>query len=240
MRTAIRSICVLLPTLFLRAYGEQSVWDKHVTAFDYDHAQTALVLRDLEQISQGLDSAGGHGITFIMPTRYWWSDSSLTIHLTNATLKELAQYVAELYGGYCVFGDRSVYWCGFQMTGPPGYHRAGVVGRVLDHDSQTPITNAAFATDSDITNSVLFLPDGRFVAAVDYHINRPFCDSVYIYREEDDHFTMTVSAPGYETKAVEVTGGDREANQILIEMKKCQPAARPYGSPATGSPSGQP
>ena len=239
MNTHMRYILCLLLTAITSVYAANSSYlDNPAPDLIYDNIHAGVILQDIERISKQMDPAG-NGIRFVAaePSEYFsWTNQPVSLHLTGISLMKSIQYLSEVCGLRAIFGIQNVFLCGSQLGGPPVVHRAGIVGRIVDAETRNPITNAVFVSEQHLTNAVAVLPDGRFMGAVDYYINRPFCDGVFIYRTEDDEYTITVSAPGHDTQAVKVSGGDREADDILIEMKKCQQAGAGYPPQGVGSP----
>ena len=231
-------LCLLLTSSTSVYAANSSYMDNPAPDLFYDNVPAGDILQDIERISKQMDPAG-NGIRFVAaePNEYYnWTSSPVTLNLTNISSRQSIQYLSEVCGVIPIFGIQNVFLCGSQLGGPPGVHRAGIVGRLVDAETRDPITNAVFVSEKHLTNAVAVLPDGRFMGAIDYYINRPFCDGVFIYRTEDDEFTITVSVPGYDTQAVKVSGGDREADEIMIEMKKCQQAGAGYPPQGVGSP----
>ena len=238
MNTQIHSLLCLLVTSITSAYATDSTyWDKPAPDLIYDNVSAVNILQDIECISQQLDPSN-KGLHFVTaPHDYYnWPDAPVTLHLTNISLRQSIQYLSEVCGLLPIFGTHNVFLCGSQLGGPPRVHRAGIAGRLVDVETHSPITNAVFVSERHRTNAVATLPDGRFMGAIDYYINRPFCDGVFIYRTEDDEYDITVSAPGYDSQTIKVMGGDQQADEILIEMKKCQQAVPGYPPQGVGSP----
>jgi len=202
--------------------GESSIWDATIPSLRYTSTSISKVLSDIEDYSRKSDPSGT-GIRIVWPNTYWASTNGvISLNITNYSIGDSVQLIAELSDFHVAFGERTAYFCASPISGPPIYRRAGVLGRISDAANDAPITNASFITYPSITNIVHIDSSGKFVGAIDYLVRRPQHDYMRIYRAKDDHFEVDVTAPGYCTQEIMVKNGDNELDNILIKLKKCQ------------------
>ena len=216
-------LCAIMATNV--AGGEASFWHARIPVFNYDSAKVERVVSDIEAFSKDRDPS--HiGIRIVIPhDDKPLHPSTLTLHLSDVALLDTVLYSAEVLGYSTIRDDRNIYFCESIMGGPTPRHRAGIVGRIADAETGQAITSAVFRTYPGITNSVLITTNGDFVAALDVPAYRPWCGGMRFYRDQDDHFDLAVSAPGYDSITLEVDGSDGSEDAIAIKMKRARPGA---------------
>jgi hypothetical protein len=216
--------------------AQSAVWEQRIPRLDYDKANVLKIYQDLETLSKEVDpeKRGIRIITFRHPTNTY---PLITLHLTNITFKFAARMISELGGLHVIFGDNNIYEFGWPFSGPPYYHRAGVIGRIVDAETGEIITNATLTSWPDpmkvCKSRIQYSVDGTFIAVIDYLIQRIFMDGFWVIQPEDYKFEVLVNASGYKEQKIIIDDTDKtDTGEVIIKIKKSQSTNAPYSSPS--------
>lgn len=211
-------LSLILP--YAQAFSEESIWDKKMPPLNYDKTSVSNIIGDIENLSRKLDpnKEGIHIIT--TPSPWESSDTIVTMHVTNASLKEAVSYLLEGCGMPFAVGQKDAYAFGWNVSGEAVYRRTGLRGRIIDIDTGAPISDARLTTDYRGSNTVYVDSNGTFSAVIDYYVRRPFGDGFSVYRDEDDCYRVDVSSQTHQSTNIQINCGDGHAEDIVIQMKK--------------------